>query len=91
MTGEIFGKPTKIDRVSICRLRQHLRKEILEDAKELIEFAEYAYSLAYDEEPNYAKIRFLLSKVLLDKGLVPSDDFDWNKRETICSKVHILD
>ena len=59
----------------------------MEDAKELTELAEYSYSLSFKDRPNYNKIRFLLTKVLLDQDLVPSKDFDWNKAETINSKV----
>ena len=33
--------------------------------------------LRYDEEPNYAKLRFLLSKELLEVGFLPDTKFSW--------------
>lgn len=44
----------------------------------LIPFAEYVYSLNFDEEPNYNKIRFMLTKNILDFNLVPNFKYDWN-------------
>ena len=52
--------------------------------------AEYAYGLSFEEEPDYSKIRFLLTKPLLDHDMIPSNDFNWNISETISSKVHKL-
>lgn len=46
-------------------------------------FAEYAYGLDFDEEPNYGKIRFFFIKNLLDVNDSPSRDFDWNTAERI--------
>ena len=66
LTGEIYGKPSIPDRIIIFKQREVFSKERIENAKELTEFAEYAYSLAFEEKPNYSKIRFLLTKVLLD-------------------------
>ena len=92
LTGHIFGKP-KIgaSRSRIRKLREVDKLKVnIEDAKELTSLAEYAYSLSFEEEPNYSKIRFLMTKVLLEKDVVPSNDFDWNKSETISTKVHEL-
>ena len=36
-------------------------------------------SLKFDEEPNYNKLKFLLTKSLLDSGYVPDKHYDWNK------------
>ena len=48
LTGDFFGKPEKINRISICKVRQHLSNDSIEDAIELKEFAEYAYSLEFE-------------------------------------------
>ena len=54
--------------------------EFLVDPKTtcLIPLAEYIYSLDFAEEPDYAKIKFLLTKNLLDVTLVPTLEYDWN-------------
>lgn len=44
----------------------------------LLPLAEYIYSLKFEEEPNYGKIKFLLAKVLLDNEKIPDMVFDWN-------------
>ena len=44
----------------------------------LYDFAQEIYSLEFKEKPDYAKLRFLLTKVLLDQDLAPSNKFDWN-------------
>jgi len=40
-------------------------------------------SLKFNEEPNYNKLKFLLTKSLLDSGHVPDKHYDWNKGFTI--------
>jgi hypothetical protein len=37
----------------------------------------YAYSLEFNEEPDYEKIRFMLKKIVLDIDQRPSDYFNW--------------
>ena len=44
----------------------------------LIPLAEYIYSLEFAEEPNYNKIKFLITKNLLDQNIVPNLNYDWN-------------
>ena len=39
---------------------------------------EYAYSLGFEEEPDYTKLKFLLKKILLDEEVVPHFKFDWS-------------
>lgn len=58
--------------------------------KGLVEFVEYVFNLDFEEEPDYGKISFLLTKNLLDLNLTPSNDFDWNKVETIKTKIAAL-
>ena len=38
----------------------------------LIEFGKVAYSLKFDEEPNYKKLKFLLEKNLLNQSIIPT-------------------
>lgn len=45
LTGDVFGKPVLASRVAILRTRYQYDEKNLEDAQELTEFAEYAYSL----------------------------------------------
>ena len=45
----------------------------------LIPFAECIYALEFKEEPNYDKLRFLLKTELLNVGMVPNNQYDWNQ------------
>ena len=38
----------------------------------------YAYSLSFEEKPNYEKIKFMLKKILLDRNYLPENKFDWS-------------
>ena len=40
---------------------------------------EYAYSLDYEEEPDYERIIFMFKKIVLDMNEVPMKVFDWSK------------
>ena len=44
----------------------------------LIPLAEYIYSIGFEEEPNYNKIKFLITKNILDIDMVPNFKYDWN-------------
>jgi hypothetical protein len=44
----------------------------------LIPFADAIYALEFKEKPDYAKLRFLLTKELLNVGMTPNKQFDWN-------------
>lgn len=44
----------------------------------LIPFAEAIYALEFKEKPDYAKLKFLLTKELLNVGMIPNKQFDWN-------------
>jgi hypothetical protein len=35
--------------------------------------------LKFDEEPNYGKLKFFLTKALLETGDVPNKEHDWQK------------
>ena len=45
----------------------------------LLPFAEEIYSYNYKDKPNYNKLRFLLTKEILNQDKVPNDVFDWNR------------
>ena len=47
----------------------------------LSEFAKEIYGLEFKEKPNYRKLKFLLTKPLLEMNIVPSLQFDWNSEE----------
>jgi hypothetical protein len=36
-------------------------------------------SYTFDETPNYNKLKFLLTKSLIDQELMPNQDYDWIK------------
>lgn len=39
---------------------------------------EYAYSLEFEEEPDYDKLRFLIVRMALDRNQTPIYKFDWS-------------
>ena len=43
----------------------------------LLDFVEEVMKLDFDETPNYNKLRFLLTRALLDVGRVPNREYDW--------------
>ena len=47
----------------------------------LLDFAKKVYSIKFAEKPDYQKLRFMLTKILLDNEIVPSKKFDWNNYE----------
>ena len=47
----------------------------------LIDFANEVYGIGFKEKPNYGKLRFLLTKEMLNVDLMPSLKFDWNEYE----------
>jgi len=51
------------------------------ETHKLLAFVEEVMGLAYAEEPNYNKLRFLLTKALLDAGSVPNKQYDWLPRD----------
>jgi hypothetical protein len=44
----------------------------LPESRLLLPFVEDVYSLKYDEEPDYSKLRFMLLKALLERDQVPT-------------------
>ena len=47
----------------------------------MVDFAKEVYNIGFKEKPNYGKLRFLLTKEMLNIDLVPSLKFDWNNYE----------
>jgi len=46
---------------------------------ELVPVAEEIQSLGYDTKPDYGKLRFLFSKILMNMNEVPCEqNYDWN-------------
>ena len=43
----------------------------------LTDFVKEVWSIKFDETPNYNKLRFLLTRALLDVCKVPTKDYDW--------------
>ena len=52
-------------------------EETTKDTHRLQDFVREVMSYSFDEEPNYNKLRFLLTRALIDYGTMPSKDYDW--------------
>ena len=50
-------------------------------------FCEKVFSLEYDQEPDYNELRFLLTKGLLNAGMVPTLEYDWMERVEISTQI----
>ncbi len=44
----------------------------------LVEILTYAYSLEYDERPDYNRLKFMMKKIMLDREYIPNNRFDWS-------------
>ena len=70
--SEIFKKVTKLRGENsakiFCKIAQ---------TEYLTEALEYVYYLGYDEQPNYQKLKFMLTKILLNFGQNPKTKFSW--------------
>ena len=51
-----------------------------EDLECFIPVSEYIFSIKFDAEPDYDKIKFMYMQILLDRDMVPSKEFDWSKK-----------
>lgn len=52
-------------------------------AKVLLEFVEEIHSLAFNETPNYKKLKFMMVKCMLAHDIILSDQFDWTPPEQL--------
>ena len=48
------------------------------EAKTFLPFVEEIFSYKFEDTPNYNKLRFYLTKALLDNEMMPNNIFDWN-------------
>ena len=64
----------------VCKFKRDTPADKFFDRKTecLKDLLEYAYQLSFEEEPDYDKLRFLLVKMSLDRGHLPSYKFDWS-------------
>jgi hypothetical protein len=53
----------------------------------LAPFVEEIYKLKFSDEPNYSKLKFLLTQVLLQQDVIPDLKFDWSKFSSIQMKA----
>jgi hypothetical protein len=69
---------------SVARLKNRLMpKDICKgDALVLLPFVEAIFELKFKEEPLYNKLRFNLARILLEKEIRPSDQFEWTRFES---------
>jgi hypothetical protein len=49
----------------------------------LIPLLKEAYSIEYEEEPQYGKIIFMMEKMLLDKYCIPDKYFTWFQKDFV--------
>ena len=69
---------TLSDYENLCKLQKLKQVTTVEEicqtsnCNHFIEFGKLAYSIEFDEEPNYNKLRFLLEKNLLQQDIVPT-------------------
>ena len=42
--------------------------------------SDYIFSIPFDAQPNYGKIKFMFMQILLDREMVPTKEFDWNQK-----------
>lgn len=54
-------------------------KEKNPDTYHLLEFVKEVYQIGFKEDPNYDKLKFLLTRSILDAGQVPNNEYDWIK------------
>lgn len=45
----------------------------------LFDFASEVFKLKFEEEPNYAKLKFMLTVALLQQNLLVDNHFEWSK------------
>lgn len=48
-------------------------------AEILLPFCKEIFSLKFDEEPNYRKLKHFLVSILLEFNILPDNNFDWSK------------
>ena len=59
--------PFNVEREQINKLKKSMTPtEVCKHAPFLTNFAKHVYSLGFEEEPNYASLKFMLIKNLLD-------------------------
>ena len=69
----------------MCEAKNSLTSKSLcksHESKVLWPFVEIILGMEYDQTPDYSKLRFMLTKVLLDKNVVPDKQFDWQDIDT---------
>ena len=50
-------------------------------ASPLLDFVKYVFSLGFSDVPNYEGLRSILVKVLNDRNMEPTFEYDWNKQQ----------
>ena len=50
---------------------------------------EYAYDIKFEEKPDYAYLKFMLKKILLEMDHVPQKMFNWKSRSAYLIKYEI--
>ena len=65
---------------SVGKLKNNLKPKHLctGSALELLPFCEDIFSIKFEKEPNYGKLRHMLVTILLKEQLVPNLLFDWS-------------
>ena len=49
----------------------------------LLPFIKLVYDLKFEQKPDYDKLKFMLTKILLDSNKIPDKQYDWMKTRTL--------
>lgn len=87
VTGSVlFADNAKGSRDQIMKMKEMKIKSrpkdflISEDLQSFIGVSEHIFSIKFEAEPDYSKIKFMFLQILLDRDLVPTKEFDWNQK-----------
>ena len=46
----------------------------------LVHIVQYAYELNFEDEPDYALLKHMFVKILLERDQIPDKNFDWTPK-----------
>ena len=52
-------------------------------AAPFLDFAKNVFSLRFNDKPDYECLRRILVKALSERGMVPSDEYDWSPQKEV--------
>ena len=71
------------DNIKVKRLMEDNETACSDNGQEFLCILEYLDTLKFKEKPDYGRVKFMLSKIILDYNLHPLDcHYPWVERET---------